>query len=154
MTLTSFQIVFDCAHPESQGAFWALALGYAEEPPPPGFASWEEFLVAREVPREEWDSMYAIVPPDFDVAGGSSESGRPRVLFIKVPEGKAVKNRLHLDLNAGGGRTVPEDQRWSKVLERVAELEAAGATRVGEHADLGSHWIVMTDPEGNEFCVQ
>lgn len=65
----------------------------------------------------------------------------PDLLLIKVPEPKSIKNRLHLDLR-------PEDQ-----ATEIARLEALGATRV----DVGQgdqSWVVMADPEGNEFCVQ
>ncbi|MFI1353883.1 VOC family protein [Streptomyces sp. NPDC020898] len=72
--------------------------------------------------------------------------GGPRLLFIRVPEGKTVKNRVHLDLTAAHGRTRDEE------VERVASL---GARVVADHrrAD-GSGWVLMADPEGNEFCVE
>ncbi len=97
--------------------------------------------------------MYALVPPGLDPAVGHAGDGRPRILLMKVPEGKVVKNRLHLDLKASRERGLPAEERWARVLERVAELESAGAKRVEERRDATSHWMVMTDPEGNEFCV-
>lgn len=65
-----------------------------------------------------------------------------------MPEQKVAKNRLHIDVRvAGAGR--PEEQ-WGRITAKAAELMAAGATVVGEHAE---HHIVMADPDGNEFCV-
>ncbi|HEX6538458.1 MAG TPA: VOC family protein [Candidatus Dormibacteraeota bacterium] len=66
--------------------------------------------------------------------------GSPDLLFEEVPESKTVKNRLHLDLR-------PDDQ-----AQEVARLESLGARRI----DIGQgdvSWVVMADPEGNEFCV-
>jgi Glyoxalase-like domain len=60
---------------------------------------------------------------------------------------------VHIDLLAGGGPSVPLDVQRERVAAEVARLEALGASRVGEQADLGVHWCVMRDPEGNEFCV-
>lgn len=64
-----------------------------------------------------------------------------------------MKNRLHMDIKAGG-RELPWEERWPLVLATVAELEAVGATvlYVDEAAGRGDH-VTMADPEGNEFCV-
>jgi hypothetical protein len=77
---------------------------------------------------------------------GAHESHYPGLVFVPVPEGKQVKNRLHLDLVPHGGTR--EDQE-----AEVARIIALGATRVdvGQPADVG--WIVLADPERNEFCV-
>jgi len=73
----------------------------------------------------------------------SPDPNRPRVLFQLVPEGKTVKNRLHLDLRVG-----PESRE-----AEVARLVAAGATEL-HRASQGPHeWATLADPEGNEFCV-
>ena len=79
----------------------------------------------------------------------------PRLRFQKVPEGKVVKNRLHLDLMVGGGRDVPLDVRKPRVLAEAERLKVAGATKltVLEHEGLDHFAVVMQDPEGNEFCV-
>ena len=146
-----FQVVFDCADPPRVAEFWQQALGYVEEPVPHGFASWTEFLDRLNVPESERDSIGSAVAPDFDPATG--HASQPRLLFVRVPEGKTVKNRVHLDINAGGGRSVPPEERWPRVLARVAQLEELGATRVREYNGKSSHHVVMTDPEGNEFCV-
>lgn len=138
------QVVFDCADPDRLARFWADALGYKIQDPPPGFDSWPAFLEAMNVPKDQWDRASAIVDPD----------GRgPRLFFQKVPEPKATKNRVHLDVNAGGQDRPPAERR-AGVHAKVEELVAAGATRLSEHDELGSHWVVMQDPEGNEFCVQ
>ena len=69
----------------------------------------------------------------------------PNVLFIKVPEGKAVKNRLHIDLS-------PTDRTRNEEVDRLLAL---GATLIDDRRNPdGSGWAVMTDPEGNEFCVE
>ncbi|MGH3416322.1 MAG: VOC family protein [Actinocrinis sp.] len=147
-----FQVVIDCADPTRMTEFWTQALGYVEEPPPEGFETWEAALTAWKVPESEWNSAGAAVPPDFDPKKGTG--GRPRLFFQRVPEGKTVKNRVHLDIRAGGGRSTPPEERWARAKARAAELEALGATKVREF-DEGAQgrWIVMQDPEGNEFCV-
>jgi hypothetical protein len=146
-----FQVVIDCADPERLARFWVQALGYIEEPPPSGFDSWESALTEWKVPESDWNTMAAAVAPDFDPASGRSP--RPRLLFMRVPEGKAGKNRVHLDIRTGD-RGTPRDERWAKAVARAAELEALGATKLRE-MDEGAQgrWIVMQDPEGNEFCV-
>ncbi|WJV47390.1 VOC family protein [Streptomyces flavofungini] len=145
MTSTPWTLTFDCAHPGELARFWALALGYVEKPPPAGFASWEEWLERHGVPEEEWDEGAYLADPD---------GRRPSISFLKVPEGKVVKNRVHLDLRVGGGRETPWEVRWPLVTAAVARLTAAGASVVGEHElDGRPDHVVMADPEGNEFCV-
>jgi hypothetical protein len=146
-----FQVVFDCGDPVALAEFWAQALGYVSEPPPVGFDSWEKALTAWQVPPEDWETMRAVVPPEFDHASGLGP--RPRVLFMKVPEEKSGKNRLHLDVRVGGPRGTDPAERWERIQRRAGELEALGAVRVREAQELGLLWIVMQDPEGNEFCV-
>jgi len=85
---TNIQVVFDCADPARLAEFWAVALGYAPQPPPTGFASWQEWLTAQGVPESEWNSANAVI--DRDGKG-------PRIYFQRVPESKVVKNRVHLD---------------------------------------------------------
>jgi hypothetical protein len=136
------QVVIDCADPGRLAQFWAQALpGYALQPAPPGFDSWEAFLEAQQVPKEAWNSRSAIV------------GDGPRLFFQQVPEPKTVKNRVHLDLHAGGGPSVPVEEQRAKVRAAVARLEAVGASFVEEREEMGVVWAVMTDPEGNEFCA-
>jgi predicted enzyme related to lactoylglutathione lyase len=110
-------LCIDTTDPSELAAFWESALG------------WRRTF--------EQDDEVALEPP-----AGSPEDGIvPDLLFLRVPEKKAGKNRLHLDLR-------PKDQ-----AAEVARLEGLGATRVdvGQKQDVG--WVVMADPEGNEFCV-
>ncbi len=141
------QVTFDCADPDRLAVFWADALGYEVQPPPPGFATWPAFLAAQGIPEHEQPAASAIVDP----AGAG-----PRIFFQRVPEGKRAKNRVHLDVNVGGGRATPPAERRARVDAAVERLLKAGATRVRAHEDarLGEYWVVMQDPEGNEFCLQ
>ncbi|HEY0738951.1 MAG TPA: VOC family protein [Herpetosiphonaceae bacterium] len=141
----SIQVVIDCADPAQLAPFWASALGYKIQDPPQGFDSWPEFLTSIGVPESEWNSASAIVDPDGKGA---------RIYFQRVPEPKTVKNRLHLDLNASGGHGLPMEERRAKVGEAVERLQSLGATKIREMDLRGEYWIVMADPEGNEFCVQ
>jgi hypothetical protein len=143
---TSVQIVFDCADPDRLGAFWAAALHYRQQEPPPGFASWEAFLKDRGVPEEEWNSANAIIDP---------EKAGPRIYFQKMDTPKPRKNRVHLDLNVSGGGRVPLDERVKRITAEVERILRLGATKqkVWEEPD-GGYFVVMLDPEGNEFCIQ
>jgi Glyoxalase-like domain len=140
----SFQVTIDCADPAALAEFWAAALGYVLDPPPQGFASWPEALKAWDVPESEWGSASAVVDPT---------GVGPRVFFQRVPEAKVVKNRVHLDVRASGGPGTPMDARRADVAAATDRLADLGATRHAAMEELGSYWIVMTDPEGNEFCV-
>jgi hypothetical protein len=144
--MRELQITFDAADPGALAEFWAAALGYRLQPPPPGFASWDAALEAWGVPPEQRNSRSAIVPADGD---------GPRVFFQQVPEPKSAKNRVHLDVRAAPG-LVGED-RMAALEAECARLVALGATRQrrfepGEDPG-GSGFIVMADPEGNEFCL-
>ncbi|MET9555546.1 VOC family protein [Streptomyces sp. NPDC006645] len=142
---TKWTLTIDCAQPAKLAEFWALALGYAEPPPPAGFDSWEAWLMDCEVPEEEWDDGAYLADPD---------GVGPSLSFLKVPEPKVAKNRMHLDLRVGGGREIPWETRWPRVLAEVERLEAAGATVIHEHGLKGRpDHVVMADPEGHEFCV-
>ncbi len=139
---TTVQVVLDCADPGAQAEFWAAALGYVVQPPPPGHASWEDFLRQLGVPEERWNDRSAVVDPD----------GRgPRIYLQRVPEPKAVKNRVHLDVQVGA--ECSPDQRRTLVEDEVERLVHLGATRSQELEEMGEHWVVLQDPEGNEFCV-
>src|SRR4051812_29144750 len=141
-SLKQFQVTFDCAAPERVARFWCEVLGYVVPPPPPGFASWDEF--DRSLPAEVQGARFACVDP--------SGVG-PRLFFQRVPEGKVVKNRVHLDVRVGTGR-VGEERRAALEAE-CARLLALGAVRVRLlRADgFDESCIVMQDVEGNEFCL-
>jgi hypothetical protein len=142
---TSIQIVFDCANPDRVARFWAAALGYKVQDPPAGFETWDAFLEAAGVPRDRWDSASAVVDP---------EGVRPRIFFQKVPEGKAVKNRVHLDLNVGGGRGTPMDERKRRIEAEIQRLVPLGARRGRVVEENGEYCVNMFDVEGNEFDLQ
>src|SRR5215831_16912132 len=134
-----FQLVIDCRDPEPLARFWTAALGYEFEPPPEGFATWDDYW--RDVGVGEEDlgiGQDCIVDP-----GG----GGPRIWFQVVPELKAVKNRLHLDI--GVGREFPIETRRKRVdaeAERLAGL-GASSVRVLSQAGLDHYGIAMQDPE-------
>ncbi len=110
-------VCVDAHDPRAQGAWWGELLGWRTT-----FAD---------------DDEVVLEPPE-----GSPQDGvSPDILFLRVPEDKQVKNRLHLDLR-------PDDQ-----ATEVARAEELGATRVdvGQSADVT--WVVLADPEGNEFCI-
>ncbi len=140
---TKIQVVFDAAEPAKLAEFWELALGYVPQPPPEGFATWEDFGHSIGMPEEQFGDQTAIVDP--------SGAG-PRVYIQRVPEGKTAKNRMHLDVRVAG----PElrgDERMRLVEEHVTRLVEAGATIAWREDDLRGKAVVMRDPEGNEFCV-
>ena len=144
MTL-KVKITFDAAQPRRLAEFWALALGYAPSPPPEGFASWEEWSAHHNVPEDELDDGAYLSDPD---------GAGPSMSFLRVPESKVAKNRVHLDLPVSGGRHVPQEQREPLIREAVERLTAAGATVTAEHSHNGElDHIEMADPEGNEFCL-
>lgn len=139
------QVVMDCADPDRLASFWAAALGYKLQDPPKGFTTWEDWLAEQGIPESEWNSASAVVDP---------EGNAPRLFFQRVPEPKQIKNRVHLDLSVSGGRDVPIDERRDEVEKEAERLTAHGATRVDAIEQRGEYWIVMQDPEGNEFCLQ
>ena len=141
-TAREFQVTFDCAEPERVARFWCEVLGYVVPPPPPGFDSWE--AVDRSLPPERQGSAYACVDP----AGQG-----PRLFFQRVPEGKVVKNRVHLDVRVGTG--LVGEERVAALEAECDRLVALGATKVRlMRADgFDESCLVMQDVEGNEFCL-
>lgn len=142
---TPIQVTFDCADPDRLAHFWADLLGYQLDAPPEGFNSWEAWLTDQGVPESEWNSASAITDPD--------ERGA-RIFFQRVPEQKEHKNRVHLDVNAGGPRGTADDERRAAVESAVERAIAIGATKVRLVEERGERHYVMQDPEGNEFCLQ
>lgn len=115
--LTIRSITVDCTDPYRQALFWSEVTGWPEDP---------------DDPNRPGDPEGRIVDPH-----GVS------LLFIPVPEGKTVKNRVHLDLT-------------TSAADRDAEIErllALGARRVDIGQTGEESWTVLADPEGNEFCV-
>lgn len=107
------ELIVDCQEPPKLARFWAAVLGWSIEP-------------------EEGDDVQVNAP-----AGDA-----PALLFLRVPERKVVKNRLHIDVN-------PVNCDQQQEVERILALGA-------RHVDVGQGeqtWVVLADPEGNEFCV-
>ena len=117
MTLRIQCLCIDAGDPDRLATFWAAVLGWRRT-------------------NDEPDEI-ALEPP----AGSPEDGVVPDLLFLRVPEGKTIKNRLHLDLR-------PVDQ-----AAEVARIEALGATRVDVGQGPEATWVVLADPEGNEFCV-
>lgn len=139
------QLTFDCADPAALAAFWAGALGYQVQSPPAGFDSWDQALDAMGVPPEKRNDASAVIDPD---------GAGPRIFFQRVPEGKQVKNRLHLDVRAAPG--LQGDERMAALEAEAERLTTLGASRIRRYEPappLGAGHIVMADPEGNEFCL-
>jgi hypothetical protein len=147
------QITFDAHDPRALSSFWRDVLGYVH-PGPPGvelpdgadpLAAWDDFLEQIGVPEEERNTRSAIEDPDGD---------GPRVFFQQVPEDKVAKNRVHLDVRAAPG--LQGDERMAALEAECNRLVALGAKRVRRldpAPPLDAGTIVMTDPEGNEFCL-
>ncbi len=124
---TNWTLGCDADDPQAIAAFWAGALGYVTEP---GY--------------DDPDGA-SIVDPD---------GAGPPIGFLRVPEGKTSKNRIHIDIRVAGEPRWDMVERERLIRTKADELEAAGTTRVREeHYDGALGQIVMLDPEGNEFCV-
>ncbi|OMI39292.1 VOC family protein [Streptomyces sparsogenes] len=144
-----WKLVMDACDPHRQAAFWAEALGYTVEDNSAlierllGFGAIGEELLTEFEGRRAWRDLIAVRHPDdpFDAESGTG-LGR-RILFQRVPETKTVKNRLHLDVHSEAGQREAE----------VARLEKLGAAVIRRVKEPGGEWILMADPEGNEFCV-
>jgi len=142
-----FQLVIDCAEPEPLARFWAAALHYVVAPPPEGHASWEDWYRSIGVPEEELGVGDDVI---VDPRGEG-----PRIWFQIVPDTKSIKNRIHIDVHASGGREQPLDVRRDRVEAEAERLVALGATRLRANVTEGlDHYAVaMADPEGNEFDI-
>lgn len=141
-SIKKFQVTFDCAEPARLASFWCEVLGYVVPPVPEGFATWED--CHRSLPHEDQVVYFACSDP--------SGAG-PRLLFQRVPEGKVVKNRVHLDVRAGTG--LVGEERLAALEAECARLVALGATHVRTLLadDDNESCIHMQDIEGNEFCL-
>ena len=148
-----FQLVIDGKDPEMLARFWAAALGYELEPPPEGFATWDDWRRDIGLPdRELGIGADSIIDPSGD---------GPRIWFRADEAAKVVKNRLHIDIHVSGGRTVVEGRsfplttRTQRVDAEARRLADLGATITGPLGDDGlDHYAVgMKDPEGNEFDI-
>jgi hypothetical protein len=144
MTAFDLHIVFDCANPDLVARFWMEALcGYDfPMPVPDGFLSWDEWADAQGIPVEQRPTGRTLVDKDRD---------RPDIFFLQVPEAKAGKNRLHLDIKVAPGLSGAD--RRTKIEQEAQRLATLGAT-IFRPMDLPEgFYLIMQDPEGNEFCV-
>lgn len=139
---TTVQVTVDCSNPHSLADWWAGLLEWSVEPQDAefiqrmvdeGHATPEE--TTEHKGRLVWRTGAAIVAPE--------GVGAPRILFVEVPEGKVVKNRVHLDL-----RPDSTDLEGMRARAVVLGAVAIGGGRQGPHS-----WVVFADPEGNEFCL-
>ena len=142
-----WQLTIDANDPARLARFWAQALGYQTAPPTEPTTTWQAHYQSR------LGTEAAFADRLFDPAGL-----RPPIWFQEVPETKAGKNRLHLDLYpTGRDNALPLERRIEIVEAKVAELAGLGAsverrTREDDPEDP-VYYVVMHDPEGNEFCV-
>jgi hypothetical protein len=130
------QVTFDCRDAIGLARFWASALRY----PPPDVERLEARLRADGVPDEDLDKWCVI---------GDPTGAGPRVFFQAVPEPKTSKNRVHLDVRIA--LDAPSDR--STIDEEAERLVALGASKVREVVDGDGYFVVLQDPEGNEFCI-
>ena len=124
-----FQVAIDCEDPAGLAAFWIEALEYRLQDPHEGLGN----------------SSSMIVDP---------EGQGPQLYFQRVPEPKAGKTRVHLDINLSGRQDLASEEHkvlTNAIADRIVGL---GATKVEEMGRSDNYWIVLRDPEGNEFCVQ
>lgn len=147
------QVTFDAHDPRALSSFWRDVLGYVH-PGPPGadlpegadpLAAWDDFLAQIGVPEDRRNARSAVEDPD---------GQGPRLFFQQVPEDKVAKNRVHLDVRAAPG--LDGDERMAALEAECDRLVALGATRIRRFAPeppMSSGFIVMADPEGNEFCL-
>jgi hypothetical protein len=115
-------LAIDCADPRALAQFWCAVLDYEVQDADDGVVT-----------------IRSPLAPD-----GKDHPGPvpPTMTFARVPEGKTIKNRLHVDVN-------PTDREQAEEVRRLLELGA-------RHVDVGQgdvSWVVLADPEGNEFCV-
>ena len=113
MNLSVTALTFDCADASTLAHFWSGVLGLPVDPDPT-------------------DAFASI---------GQSAAAQPSWMFIKVPEAKKAKNRVHVDLSSAD---------WATDVEHVLSL---GATRIGDFEESGMRWVTLADPEGNEFDI-
>ncbi|GAB3464159.1 VOC family protein [Streptomonospora sediminis] len=124
MTSKFTELAIDCADPSGLARFWCSVLGYEVQD------------------QDQEDGVVMIGPPEVPEGKGRRGPVPPALTFARVPEGKTGKNRLHLDVN-------PTDTDRDTEVRRLLALGA-------RHADVGQgddSWVVLADPEGNEFCV-
>ncbi|MEU8864531.1 VOC family protein [Streptomyces umbrinus] len=144
-----WKLVVDAADPHAQADFWAATLNYLVEDHSVlverllGFGAVPPEVTVESHGRRAWRDAAAVRHPDDPYDKDSGTGLGRRLLFQRVPEPKSVKNRLHIDVHTGDRPREAE----------VARLTGLGAAVLREVKEQGGEWVVMTDPEGNEFCV-
>jgi hypothetical protein len=138
---TDFQVTIDCSDPHGLADWWAETLGWQVEPQDEAFI--RRMIDAGHASEADTTTHRGALVWKEGAAITSPDPGRPRVLFQLVPEAKSVKNRVHLDLRVGEERQEAE----------VARLVSRGATELSRGSQGPHRWVVLADPEGNEFCV-
>jgi len=148
--MVTWQMVLDCARPDRLVPFWCEVLGYEPTPPPAPHATWRDAYLAMGVPAEELEGGGDCGDRARDPKGEG-----PDLWFQPVPEAKARKNRWHVDIRASGGRDRPMDERQERVDARVEDLVRIGGSVLSRNLsdEVDHYWVIMADPEGNEFCV-
>jgi hypothetical protein len=142
-----WQLTIDASDPAVLAAFWAQALGYQPVPPTEPATTWHALYRARLGDNAAYDDR--LFDPD---------GVRPPIWFQRVPEAKAGKNRLHLDLYPTGRDNALSMERRIEIVEaKASELVELGAslesrTRDDDPQDP-TYFVLMHDPEGNEFCI-
>jgi hypothetical protein len=142
-----WQLTIDASDPAVLAAFWAQALGYQPVPPTEPATTWHALYSARLGDNAAYDDR--LFDPD---------GVRPPIWFQRVPEAKAGKNRLHLDLYPTGRDNALSMERRIEIVEaKASELVELGAslesrTRDDDPQDP-TYFVLMHDPEGNEFCI-
>ncbi|MHA6757768.1 VOC family protein [Streptacidiphilus sp. PAMC 29251] len=141
-TIKKFQVTFDCAQPERVARFWCEVLGYVVPAPPERFDSWDAYNAS--LPPEKRDMGFVAMDP--------SGVG-PRMYFQRVPEGKVVKNRVHLDVRVATG--LVGEERLAALEAECARLLPLGAVRgrLLLADEENESCLLMQDIEGNEFCL-
>lgn len=146
------QVTFDCHDPVKTARFWASALGYII-PGPPGVE------LGDDDPFDAWKAFIAelgieLGPENMGAAIEDPEGIGPRLFFQTVPEDKTVKNRIHLDVRSAPGL---EGEERMEALEaecvRLSEFGGHRLRRVDPDPPMEQGFIIMADPEGNEFCL-
>lgn len=135
------QIVIDSSGPHALADWWAEVLGWQVEPQDEAFI--RRMVQSGAAAESDTTTHRGALVWKAGAALNSPDPGRPRVLFQAVPEGKTVKNRLHLDVRVGADRREAE----------VARLVGMGARELWRGSQGPFDWVTMADPEGNEFCV-
>lgn len=140
-----FQVAVDTHDAHTLADWWAETLGWVVEPSDPAFIQKmldEGFATEADTQQHKgrlvWRGAAAICPP-----GEVGDPTRRRILFQDVPEPKSTKNRIHVDIQSGGDDI---DALRDELVSRGAEYHAT-------HSQGPHTWHVMTDPEGNEFCI-